>query len=484
MKRVKWFLILGFSVCLLTTRLFAMTMLDEPFLGFSIEGLFNNESAKDSLDSQSKVVLKTIVKPIRTVNEPGSEDQYIFLKDRLRNVEVFGIGEATHGSKEFFQIKSDYFMYLVKEHSVRLFGIEANFAACYDINKYVLYGDGDAKDALMKNGYWVWKSQEVLDFIEWMRFYNSNAHDSLKLQFYGYDMQNASSGVEWLEKYFLRAGAGLNAEILISKFDENVDELRKFRPEQLDSLRTDGFARMDSIHNILLKNKAALLKSDSVDFYFAQQVVETIKQKLSYFRIEDFNRAYSYRDSSMAENIRWIRNVNGGGKIMLWAHNGHIGKGSFSDDFKSGNWMGTHLKNLYGKAYFNIGFSFNEGGFCAHSPESSNIFYLMYSFTKSVFKDEPWPINENFVEPYKKSILTQTFSQLGSPIFFLDFEKLSEHQNILSFVNKEYPHYEAGAVYIKENSALWTTNLYELFDAIIYIDKVMPAKNFRLGSYD
>ena len=49
------------------------------------------------------------------------------------------------------------------------------------------------------------------------------------------------------------------------------------------------------------------------------------------------------------------------------------------------------------------------------------------------------------------------------------------------FINKEYEHYEAGAVYINEKSALWSTNLYEYFDAIIYVDKTKPADNFNLG---
>jgi hypothetical protein len=49
------------------------------------------------------------------------------------------------------------------------------------------------------------------------------------------------------------------------------------------------------------------------------------------------------------------------------------------------------------------------------------------------------------------------------------------------FINKEYEHYEAGAVYINEYSALWSTNLYEYFDAIIYVDKTKPADNFNIG---
>jgi erythromycin esterase-like protein len=183
----------------------------------------------------------------------------------------------------------------------------------------------------------------------------------------------------------------------------------------------------------------------------------------------------------MTQNIKWIRESNNNGKIMLWAHNGHIGKGTFSDDYKSGNWMGTHLNNLYGKKYYNIGFSFSEGGFVSQSPSSTNVFYLMYSFTKSIFKDEPWLVSNNYVKPHSKSYLTNAFSQLKTPIFYIDFEDISNNKNLKDFVNKDYEHYEAGAVYINEKSALWSTNLYEYFDAIIYVDKTKPAENFNLG---
>jgi erythromycin esterase len=197
--------------------------------------------------------------------------------------------------------------------------------------------------------------------------------------------------------------------------------------------------------------------------------------------MQDFNTAYSYRDSSMAQNIKWIRESNNNGKIMLWAHNGHIGKGTLSDDYKSGNWMGVHLNNLYGKQYYNIGFSFSEGGFVSQSPSSTNVFYLMYSFTKSIFKDEPWLVNACYVKPHPKSHLTNALSQLNTPIFYLDFKDIADQKSLIDFIDKEYEHYEAGAVFINEKSALWSTNIYEYFDAIIYVDKTKPAENFNLG---
>ena len=105
----------------------------------------------------------------------------------------------------------------------------------------------------------------------------------------------------------------------------------------------------------------------------------------------------------------------------------------------------------------------------------------MYSFTKSIFKNEPWPVANNYVKPHFKSHLTNAFAQLNTPIFYIDFMDIANSKALKDFINKEYEHYEAGAVYVNEKSALWSTNIYEYFDAIIYVDKTKPAENFNLG---
>lgn len=447
----------------------------------------SSNTLRPSLDSVNQRLLRSLIQPIQL--NPGNEvaDQFVFLNDCLKEKEVFGLGEATHGTREFFQLKADFFKYLVTYHDVRLFGIEANFAACYDINQYVLTGEGNAKEALFKIGYWVWKTQEVLDLIEWMRLYNSTQPNERKVQFYGYDMQSASASVEWLECYLTKVFPDFDKKILVSKFDgdrEAVLALRKLNSTQLDSIKTDGLKKTDILYNYLTEHQATLIQSGSTDFQFAKRCIEVLRQKLTYFRITEFQNAYSFRDSSMTNNIRWITENHGNGKIMLWAHNGHIGKGSFSDDFKTGNWMGTHLQKTYGAKYFNIGFCFNEGGFVAHAPKSKNLFYLAYSFTKSIFQYEPWRIKTNIVKPYKKGYLTNEFSKLHAPCFFLDFDKLNPHKELKDFVNKEHAHYEAGSAFIRQKSAIWSLNLYSLFDAIIYLDKVTAADNFRMGEYE
>ncbi len=466
----------------LITRIFAMAVLGEPFFGDTLTSIFSKKEKEVSLDEQSLSKLKTLIHTIQSTTKVDTAE-LSFLDDKIKNAEVIGLGEATHGTKEFFELKAKLFKYLVVKHNVKLFGIEANFGACYDINKYVIYGEGNAKEALSKNGYWVWQSQEVLDLIEWMRNYNIGKPKEAQTQFYGYDMQSATSEIAWLERYLSKSIPNFDKSLLPAKFDNDANKLKELDDIGLEKLQKENQDKLKKLEAFVTSREDFLKSQNQYDYIFAQQSMKVLGQKLSYFRNKDFDTAYNFRDKSMAENIKWIRDINNDAKIMLWAHNGHIGKGSFSDDFKSGNWMGTHLKDIYKDKYYNIGFSFSEGGFVAQSPSSTNIFYLMYSFGKSLFQDELWLVSDNFVKPHPKSYLTNTFSKLETPIFFVDLKEISSDKKLEDFVNREYEHYEAGAVYINEKSALWTTNLYELFDGIIYVDKTSPAENFKKGQY-
>lgn len=482
-KRLQRISILVVVLFVLITRFFANSVLGEPFFGETLTNLFSAKEKQALLSPGDLGLLKSVIHPITIENTKNDSLQFYFLNKKLKDVDVIGLGEATHGTKEFFELKTKMFKYLVEKQDVKLFGIEANFAACYDINKYVLTGEGNAKEALSKNGYWVWQSQEVLELIEWMKNYNKGKKSNQKIQFYGYDMQDGTSCVVWLDNYLSKSSPSFNMNLLPEKIEEYKTELRDLDDRKLDEIQKRNLNKLKKLEEFVLSQKIDLWKKDSTDYKFAKQTITVLRQKLNYFREQDFNTAYSYRDSSMAQNIKWIRESNKNGKIMLWAHNGHIGKGSFSDDYKSGNWMGSHLNNLYRKKYYNIGFSFSEGGFVSQSPSSTNLFYLMYSFTKSIFNDEPWPVSNNYVKPHSKSYLTNAFSLLKTPIFYIDFENISNNKNLKGFINKEYEHYEAGAVYINEKSALWSTNLYEYFDAIIYVNKTKPAENFNLGKH-
>ena len=116
---------------------------------------------------------------------------------------IVALGEATHGTREFFQLKHRMLEFLATEMGFTIFSIEANMPEAYRLNDYVLHGKGDPKALLAGMYFWTWNTEEVLAMIEWMREFNKSG--KARLQFTGFDMQYpgvASANVrEFVEQY-------------------------------------------------------------------------------------------------------------------------------------------------------------------------------------------------------------------------------------------------------------------------------------------
>lgn len=104
--------------------------------------------------------------PLKSVSAGSGFEDLQWLKPVLQNVNYVGLGEATHGTREFFQMKHRMLEFLVKEMGFTIFAIEASYSGCRRINDYVLYGKGDAHTALASQGFWTWDTEEIIDMIE------------------------------------------------------------------------------------------------------------------------------------------------------------------------------------------------------------------------------------------------------------------------------------------------------------------------------
>ncbi|QRK12534.1 erythromycin esterase family protein [Archangium violaceum] len=105
----------------------------------------------------------------------------------LAQVRVVGLGESTHGTREFFQLKHRMFEFLVSELGFTAFVLEANFTASAAVDHYVLTGEGAPARLLAGLQLWPWNTEEVLALIQWMRAYNADPAHPRKLRFYGMD---------------------------------------------------------------------------------------------------------------------------------------------------------------------------------------------------------------------------------------------------------------------------------------------------------
>ena len=383
----------------------------------------------------------------------------IKLKATFQDRRIIGLGEATHGTHDFQALKFRMFRFLVTDMGYKLFGIEANFAACRVVNEYILDGRGDPKNAIIGLRFWTWRTTDLLNMVEWMRQYNIGKPADQKIKFYGFDMQlerySLSQLIDKLKKfnepYFKEHFAKL---LTLKIYDDDKNIFTKYSDDETDSVK----ALITNVADYIKANEDTLSKLFSKDeIIFTERDITLLEQCLEEGIAANKSKTSSVlqndvRDKYMAENIQWILDHEGANsKIMIWAHNRHIDK--FGGNFSN---LGSHLKNLYNDQYYAIGFDFNSGSFNAFDTKTSGVKTFTVQFSK----------------PGSSGRL---FDEIGLPVFFINMEELVKtNPDLKKFFSKNIYQRDIGAGYdpsLDDNRSYFNWPLYKLYDGLIFVDK-------------
>jgi erythromycin esterase len=378
---------------------------------------------------------------------------------------VVGLGEATHGTREFFQLKHRMLEFLVEELGFTVFAIEANWSESLALNDYVLSGKGDPKEGLAGIYFWTWNTEEVLELIEWMRRYNADPEHKKKLKFYGFDMQYstvaAKAALAYLRKvdpeYAEQADAMLQPA-LQERPMQSVDKLEK---EDREALK-DGLERLLARFDARREDWSG--KSGEREWVIARQHAMVVQQAVEmYLGTGSFN----IRDRSMAANIEWILETEPPGtRVVAWAHNGHVARSSQSGMEP----MGMSLDHSLGEDYVVFGFVFNRGAFQA------------IDWTKG--QGKPGGLRKHTVGPAPEENIGAAFARTGLPIFALDLRRREGHEPLPKWFDAPHPMREIGAVFLGEETMSRPVKLTGVYDAVLFVDETTRAQPVRRESSD
>ena len=264
---------------------------------------------------------------------------------------IVGLGESTHGTHEFFQLKHRLVEYLVRRHGFDVFAVEANQLATERLNAWVLGGPGTAREVLGVL-FRVWNTEEMLDLIEWMRRHNETT-PARPVRFIGYDMQDHRTPID-----SLRAFAARTDPALLARVDQLTREYAAERsyatPQVAEPTRLAWSQRADSLWSEVSARRAGWLaesrtRADSTAAEWAVHAADLLRQAAR------FNVALSSpeRDSLMAANLDWsLRTLYPSSRAVVWAHDVHVARGGdTARSFNAGEEMGAHLKHAYGHDY-------------------------------------------------------------------------------------------------------------------------------------
>lgn len=300
--------------------------------------------------------------PLTTVEAGHGFTDLAPLAATVGDARVVGLGEATHGSREFFQLKHRLIEYLVTQRGFTVLAFEAGFAEGLDVEDYVIHGRGDPARAVAGLGYWPWMTEEVLELVRWMRAYNRTA--SRKVHFVGIDMQTPDRAVREVLGYLRRVAPAAartfatSLHLATSRYDYFTLD-----PDQLEGLRLEA----EALLALLDAKRAAYVARSSPDEWrrnrqLARVVVQAITMLIADYLGDELDGT-NLRDAAMADNLMWILEEDPANtKTMVWAHNDHVSRGAWLPGFVS---LGSHLAERLGDDLRVVGFAFDDGEFQA-----------------------------------------------------------------------------------------------------------------------
>ena len=406
-----------------------------------------------SLSKQVSTWFKSVAITIDSTSPQNALDDLRPLQSTIGNARIVAMGEATHGTREFFQLKHRMLELLVERMGFTVFGIEANWPESLAVNDYVLNGNGDPAQALAGLYFWTWNTVEELDMIQWMRRYNQDPSHMKKVKFFGFDMQVARVAVANVEVYLQKVDpdeAKVASAILAPLTDAVGEREYPNKPEEFRRKTAEGvkslLIQLDNLKRVYVDS------SSLAEWRLARHNLEIVRQA------EEMHSAgptgqFSARDRSMAENVKWIlENEGPGSKIMLWAHNGHVS----TLPIGAGDPMGMSLRRSYGKEMVVCGFSFDHGSFQAIQPGKG--------------------LREFTVAPAIPGSLDSALAATGIPVFAIDLRGAPATGAVADWLNVPHLMRSIGAVYSESPpDAFFASVSLRSFDVIFFVNRTTAA---------
>ena len=304
----------------------------------------------------------------------------------------------------------------------------------YKLNDYTVRGEGDPKKLIAGMYFWTWRTEEVLNMVEWMRRFNQPKQ---RITFTGFDMQFYDGAINELLDAFKENEA---AENKIAELKKKLDEI-KTRSQQNRGMIAPGYNEVKEIDSILtfVQNSIESASVQASQKNWLQQNIVVIQQYLGM-------NSSLWRDKCMADNFLWIKEHNPNSKLVIWAHNGHI--------MKTNQMMGNHLAQKLGADYVNFGFAFFDGNFTAAGSKGLTSYEAVQAYPGT---------------------LEYLLEQMKEPIFILDLKKIkSVNDKDVEWLKERLPYRMVGAMGGMTNE-FSEGKITDDFDYLIFIRTSTPS---------
>jgi len=283
--------------------------------------------------------IRSLARPLR------SDADLDGLVDRFGGRPLVCIGEASHGTHEYYAWRARLSRRLIEERGFSWIGVEGDWPDCWRINRWVRGLDGTGLDAHgLLDGFerwptWMWANEDVAEFLDWLRSWNVRRPPEARVGFYGLDVYSLWDSLRriigWLEANAPDAvAAALQAWQCFVPYREDPHQYGWSTRIVPESCETDVVALLSE-----MRRRAAGSAADDEGAFDAWQNAEVAADAERYYRtmVRGDRESWNIRDHHMVDTVgRLAHHLGPSAKGLVWAHNTHVGDARATDMARAG----------------------------------------------------------------------------------------------------------------------------------------------------
>jgi erythromycin esterase-like protein len=421
----------------------------------------------------------TLSHPLRhAIPLSGGADDYVPLLDRIGDARLVLLGEASHGTHEFYRERARITQQLIIKKGFHAVAVEADWPDAYRVNQWLRQAgtDTDAEEAL--GGFkrfptWMWRNAEVLDFLGWARAHNESlplSPASLPIGFFGLDLYSLYASIDAVLGYLEKTDpeAAKRARARYACFEQFGEDT------QIYGLST-GLGMKPSCEREVLDQLLELEQRavDGEELFSVEQNARLVKNAEEYYRTMFTGRVASWnlRDQHMVETLDaldgHLASQVDRPKIVVWEHNSHLGDARATEMGQSGEWnVGQLVRERHGEESFLVGFTTYDG-------------------TVTAASDWGEPAERKRVRPAIAGSYEALFHSRGLERFLALRDVSAGHAGLLPDLPREALERAIGVIYRPETerqSHYFRARITEQFDAVIHIDRSRAVEPLERSS--
>ncbi len=409
----------------------------------------------------------------------GGDGDYDLLLRMVGERPFVLLGEATHGTHEFYAMREEITRRLIGELGFDAVAVEADWPDAYRLNRYVCgVGDASIDDAFgdfQRFPTWMWRNHAVRGFIQWLQARNAQLPAAARAGFYGLDLyslyRSADAVIDYLEA--VDPDQAVRARRLYVELD-HVREPQTYGFEAASGLRPPCRDAAAALLVDLLRKAPAYLAEDGPaaqdEQFFAERNAYVVLNAEQYYRAMFGRRSntWNLRDAHMVETLfalrRHLRAQGRQGRIVVWAHNSHLGDARATQMGERGEWnVGQLLREQAGAAQaLLVGFT---------------------TYTGHVTAAHDWdaPAERRWVRPAHKDSCEHLFYASGLDRFFLPLSGTLADELAAPLLERAI-----GVVYRPETelaSHYFSASLSRQFDALFHLDETSAVEPLDITAH-